>query len=111
MVSGGVDGGVDEAINEAVKLLQRSDNKKKNYTLIGEAINEAIKEELGKVVDLVFNDSGVSRIKLIKKTEKSKATIERYLKILRENNIIEYKGSNKTGGYYLTAGFNRLINE
>ena len=30
---------------------------------------------------------------------KSNATTERYLKILRENNYIEYVGASKTGGY------------
>jgi len=30
---------------------------------------------------------------------KSDATIERYLKILKDNGLIEYVGSKKTGGY------------
>lgn len=49
-------------------------------------------------------------------------TLERYIKILRDAGLIEYKGSKKTGGYYIvhdrdasnegiTEGINRGINE
>ena len=49
-------------------------------------------------------------------------TLERYIKILRDAGLIEYKGSQKTGGYYIvhdrdasnegiTEGINRGINE
>ena len=31
---------------------------------------------------------------------KSEATVKRYAKILVDANLIEYKNSNKTGGYY-----------
>lgn len=34
---------------------------------------------------------------------RSNATTERYLKILRENNYIEYVGANKTGGYKISS--------
>jgi Mn-dependent DtxR family transcriptional regulator len=30
---------------------------------------------------------------------KSNAIVERYLKILKDNKLIEYSGSDKTGGY------------
>ena len=29
-------------------------------------------------------------------------TVERYIKELKENNKIEFRGSSKTGGYYVT---------
>ena len=49
-------------------------------------------------------------------------TLERHIKILRDAGLIEYKGSKKTGGYYIvhdrdasnegiTEGINRGINE
>jgi len=45
---------------------------------------------------------GINRVELIDKMGKGKTTLERYLKVLKENDLIEYKGSKKTGGYYLT---------
>ena len=36
-------------------------------------------------------------------SNKSNATIERYLKILKDSNLIEYIGSDKTGGYQVIA--------
>ena len=41
----------------------------------------------------------------------SDRNIERYLKMLRDADIIEFKGdSPKTGGYYLTSTFHKIIN-
>ncbi len=33
--------------------------------------------------------------------EKSEATVKRALKQLSKNNLIEYRGSKKTGGYFI----------
>jgi predicted HTH transcriptional regulator len=41
----------------------------------------------------------IKRSSLEQMMGKSNATIERYLKMLKENELIEYIGSNKTGGY------------
>jgi Mn-dependent DtxR family transcriptional regulator len=38
-------------------------------------------------------------IDIEKHTKKSNATVERYLKLLRDNKLIEYVGSRKFGGY------------
>ena len=45
-------------------------------------------------------------------------TLERYIKILRDAGLIEYKGSKKTGGYFISGshskddeGINEGINE
>jgi len=44
----------------------------------------------------------------MKETGKSRSTIFRYLNILIENNIIERRGSKKTGGYYLKEVYKSL---
>ena len=44
---------------------------------------------------------GIKRAKLIRIVSKSKATVERSLSSLKEHKKIEYRGSNKTGGYYV----------
>jgi DNA-binding IclR family transcriptional regulator len=39
---------------------------------------------------------------LIDKLGKSRATVTRYLQILRDLNLIEFIGADKTGSYHLT---------
>lgn len=100
---------IDEAINEAIKNTQDADYKReKNYNLIREAINEAINEatktELAGIIEVILNQPGINRLELIGKSGKSKTSIERYLRILKENNFVDYQGSKKTGGYHLTDG-------
>ena len=43
-----------------------------------------------------------NRKNLINLTQKEQATTDRYIKILKDAHLIEFKGSRKTGGYYLT---------
>jgi ATP-dependent DNA helicase RecG len=70
---GGVNGGVNEGVNEGVKIL-----------LI------AISKEPGNRIPCYS-----------KKLNIPEKTIERWIKQLREENKIEFKGAPKTGGYYL----------
>lgn len=62
------------------------------------------------------------KTKIRQKLSIPEKTLERYIKILRDAGLIEYKGSKKTGGYYIvhdrdasnegiTEGINRGINE
>lgn len=83
------DSGVNEEINE------RNEGIKLNI----EGINEGINADLEKIVSYLKNNplSKHADIKLI--INRSDATIERYLKILRDNGMIEYVGAKKTGGY------------
>ena len=103
------------ALNGAIKgedkSIQITDNK--YYMLfvgsggaingvINGALSEAIINELVNVLRIIHNQKGINRIELIERIGKAKTTIERYLKILKENNLIEYRGAKKTGGYFLS---------
>lgn len=100
----------NEPIDEPIKNIETPDNKViKINRLIGEPIsepnepiNESTRKELALIVDLIQNQPGISRTELFDNTDRSLATIKRHLKFLRDNNIIEYKGTNRVGGYYLT---------
>ena len=59
-------------------------------------------EELNKIIEIISETPGQKRQFFIEKIEKGKSTIDRYIKILKEAYIIEYIGSDKKGGYYLT---------
>lgn len=45
---------------------------------------------------------GIRKVSLIPMVGKSEATVKRVLKQLSKNNLIEYRGSKKTGGYFIT---------
>ncbi|WP_055432417.1 hypothetical protein [Candidatus Symbiothrix dinenymphae] len=64
-----------------------------------EAINESVKKEVHELYDHIKNNPLIKRTDIIIFIGKSKTTVERYLKILKDNNLIEYIGSLKTGGY------------
>ena len=75
---------VRDKIRQTLEALNNPDDA------INDAINEAIKLS-----------PGIKRAKLIRIVGKSKATVERCLSSLKEQGKIEYRGSNKTGGYYV----------
>ena len=52
------------------------------------------------VLQIVKEHPGISRINIIPIVGKSEATVKRALKSLGEMGFVEYRGSNKTGGYF-----------
>ena len=57
---------------------------------INDAINDAIKSR-----------PGIKKLELVRIIGKSKPTIERAIALLKRQSRIEYRGSKKTGGYYV----------
>ncbi|MDR2684506.1 MAG: hypothetical protein LBB53_03885, partial [Prevotellaceae bacterium] len=76
------------------------------YALIDENIieniNEPVKQSLFKIISYLLNHNGTNRNMLTFVLSKGRASLARHLKLLRNANIIEFIGSDKTGGYYLT---------
>ncbi len=73
----------NETINETIKQ--------------GETINETINETIKKA-------PGISLRGIVEAVGKSRATVSRVLSALKESGMVEYRGSKKTGGYYLKGG-------
>ena len=63
-----------------------------------EPINEPISEALRRMIDAA---PGISKPQLVVKIGKSRATVTRALAILCKSGNVEYRGSKKTGGYYV----------
>jgi len=64
-----------------------------------ERVNERVKDEL-KILYSIVEDNPLIKISSIEQiNKKSNATNRRYLKMLKDNNLIEYVGSDKIGGY------------
>ena len=79
--------GVNEGVNEGVKL---------NI----EGVNERVNEELTLLYHQIIKYPGKKTNELNEQINKSVATTERYLKILKDQGFIEFRGAPKTGGYY-----------
>jgi ATP-dependent DNA helicase RecG len=65
-------------------------------------LNGNLEQYLVNIVLMLIEEECISRNVLIEKSGKKRTTITLCLQILRDANIIEYIGSKKTGGYYLT---------
>ncbi|MDR1631783.1 MAG: putative DNA binding domain-containing protein [Dysgonamonadaceae bacterium] len=66
--------------------------------------NERVKNELIQVYSFIEQNPLVKIVQIEKFNKKSNITNKRYLKILKDNGLIEYTGSDKTGGYRVVAG-------
>ena len=66
-------------------------------------INGTIKREDKKkhILEILNINHGLNSRQLIEMTKFKERTIKRYLKELTDEGSIEFRGSNKTGGYYL----------
>ena len=67
---------------------------------VNEGTNEGINEGIKILEKTVFLYPGLRVQQLAKKLNQPPKTIERWLKILKDASTIEFRGSNKTGGYY-----------
>lgn len=55
------------------------------------------------LLELIKNTLGIKKTAILTCIAKSRATLTRYIKQLLEQNLIEYRGSDKTGGYYIKS--------
>ena len=63
-------------------------------------VNDPVKGVLKDIFEIIKNNPGIQKLAIASHIGKSEATAKRHLKQLVERNLIEYKGSDKTGGYY-----------
>jgi len=97
--------GVNKGVSDGVKAI--INNGVSDGVIDG--ISDGVKEEIVSIVDLITNNEGINTINIVAKTgNKSKPSIERYLKLARDLEIIEFKGAAKTGGYFLTEKIKRI---
>ena len=68
---------------------------------VTEGVTDDVKEKIKKIVLLIRNTEGIRTTEIEQKTSIPFKSIERYLKLLKDNDIIEFRGASRTGGYYL----------
>lgn len=78
---------------------------------ITEGITTDVKEKLVKVLIALYKEGGIRTVEIEKMIDIPAKSIERYIKLLRDTEIIEYRGSNRTGGYYLVQSIEKKIRE
>lgn len=97
--------GIDEGLSDGInKLLDAAVND----GLI-DGISDGIRRELMKIVSLLRDNEGLNANGIIDVMDKSKPTVERYLSIAKSAAIVEFTGSRRTGGYYLTDTVKQVI--
>ena len=62
--------------------------------------DDPVNKPVNDLFEIIKNNPGIQKPAITAHIGKSEATAKRYLKQLLEQNLIEYRGSNKTGGYY-----------
>ena len=87
--------------HKIVSLVIRFKNSITPHRKGDDPVNNPIKGVLKDVLEIIKSNPGIQKPAIAAHIEKSEATAKRYLKQLLEQNLIEYRGSNKTGGYYL----------
>ena len=65
-----------------------------------EGINEGINEVEALILAFLEKKPGAKGGEITQFLQKGTSTMERYLKLLKEKRLIEYRGSRKTGGYF-----------
>ena len=88
--------GLNETIKVSIETINETINTGRETINHGhETINETIK-------DLIVHRPGVTGKDLVTYVGKSRATVMRIVATLKKGGVIIYRGSKKTGGYYVT---------
>ena len=77
---------------------------------ISDAISEVVKERLVKIINIISRNPGCKISDLLSEVNISKRVLKDNIASLVNVNLIEYIGSNKTGGYYITDSLKSRIN-
>jgi predicted HTH transcriptional regulator len=108
---------IDELINDNVndenRLVKRPVNDEKRIVndekrvvndekrLVNRKIS-VVKKELNNITLIIADNPGINQKKLAELLNKGNTVVHFYIKLLKDANIIEFIGSAKTEGYYLT---------
>ncbi|MFW9614648.1 MAG: RNA-binding domain-containing protein [Macellibacteroides fermentans] len=95
-------GPLNETINDRHDVDKQEDSCfDEDGNLINETINETINDTQSLILNLIKERQGIDRKEISIEIKKTLATVSRYIASLKARNLIEYRGSRKTGGYYL----------
>ena len=68
---------------------------------VNDIVNDTINENEQAILNLLATTLGLNASEISKHINKSLRTTMRYIKVLQDKNLIEFRGAPKTGGYFL----------
>ena len=68
---------------------------------LAEKVSEGVSEGVSRLLDCVREQPGVKISEISQRLQVPAKTIERWIKKLRDENRVVFKGAPKTGGYFL----------
>jgi ATP-dependent DNA helicase RecG len=68
---------------------------------VGGGVNGGVNTVSAHLLLLIQAQPGIKTSELVAQTGKAQRTVERWLKQLKDNQTIEFRGAPKTGGYYI----------
>lgn len=89
----------DEVHEGVIKERQTGYNQIDNILRL---IHEGVNANIYDIINILSNAAGLNAVETASRTKRGLSTIERYLRLLRKKEVIEFRGAPKTGGYYLT---------
>ena len=63
-------------------------------------INGPLKVLVGRVYEIIVGSPGIKKGEIAKQIDKSESSVKRYVKVLTDADLVEYRDSKKTGGLY-----------
>jgi ATP-dependent DNA helicase RecG len=78
---------------------------------IAEGITTDVKDKIAKIILVLYKEGGIRTVDIEKLIDIPAKSLERYIKQLKDAGAIEFKGANRTGGYYLTKKTEDKINK
>lgn len=91
--SEGVSEGINEGVNEGdthIDAINQIEN-----------VSDTTKIELAKILHLFHDNEGLNLKDIALRVDRPAKTVERYLKILKDLSIIEFRGAPRSGKYYV----------
>lgn len=76
---------------------------------ITEGTTTDVKDKITKILLVLYKESGIRIVDIEMLLDIPAKSLERYIKQLRDAGMIEFKGANRTGGYYLTKTVEKKI--
>lgn len=76
---------------------------------ITKGITEDVKEKIIKILLVLYKEDGARTVDIEKLIDIPAKSLERYIKLLKDAGIIEFKGSKRTGAYYITKKMDEQI--
>lgn len=91
--------------SELYKILNFGENETVEFkiTLFKEKTNEGINEGIKALLNLIQEMPGKRSGFYSERINVPQKTVERWLSLLKNENMIEFSGSKKTGGYYIKS--------